>query len=363
MVRLEAVEGEYIVEYSNPLKEAVITFTDACFRELGKAFEPEGRHSFYHDIDKEFDSFWCLLSNDKVIGTVGVKKLDESTAELKALYLQSEFRGKGFGFRLLDKAVQFAKEQGYQRIVLDSMSQYDDAIRLYEKFGFKFTERYNDNPYADVFMEYKFCGVLKEFIIKDTFEEYLSVSKYINWDADCILSKAVVFQQKYPDEITLIRAVYEFVRDDIKHSWDVQDKRVTKSATEVLEQGVGICWAKANLLAALLRACGIPTGICYQRLTLGDVPETGFCIHALNAVYVKSLDRWIRLDARGNKEGIDARFDLEQERLAFPVRKDIGEEDYGVVYANPAAGLMQVLEENTDALYMYLNCLPDSILD
>ena len=53
---------------------------------------------------------------------------------------------------------------------------------------------------------------------------------------------------KYADEYSLIKAVYEFVRDEIKHSWDVQDRHVTKSATEVLEQGVGICWAKANHL-------------------------------------------------------------------------------------------------------------------
>lgn len=209
---------------------------------------------------------------------------------------------------------------------------------------------------------------MEELIIKDTkedyfLEDYLLVSKYINWNEDSILSKADEFKQKYTDEISLIKAIYEFLRDEIKHSWDVQDKRVTKSATEVLEQGVGICWAKANLLAALLRACGIPTGICYQRLTLGDMPETGFCIHALNAVYIKSLDRWIRLDARGNKEGVDAQFDLEQERLAFPIRKDIGEVDYKVVYANPSDKLMKVLEENTDALYMYLNCLPDSIFE
>lgn len=177
---------------------------------------------------------------------------------------------------------------------------------------------------------------MKELIIKDTLEEYLSVSKYINWKDDRILSKAKEFKIKFPYDISLIKAVYEFVRDEIKHSWDVQDKRVTKSATEVLEQGVGICWAKANLLVALLRACGIPTGICYQRLTLGDVPETGFCIHALNAVYIKSLDRWIRLDARGNKTGVDAQFDLEKERLAFPVRKNLGEVDYGIVYANPS---------------------------
>ncbi|MBQ4536952.1 MAG: GNAT family N-acetyltransferase [Lachnospiraceae bacterium] len=202
---------------------------------------------------------------------------------------------------------------------------------------------------------------MKELVIKDTIEEYLSVSKYIDWNEESILSKADEFKRKIPDEIALIKAIYEFVRDEIKHSWDVQDKRVTKSATEVLEQGVGICWAKANLLAALLRACGIPTGICYQRLTLGDVPETGFCIHALNAVYIKSLNRWIRLDARGNKVGVDAQFDLRQERLAFSIRKELGEVDYGIVYANPSDKLMQVLEANTDALYMYLNCLPDSI--
>lgn len=203
---------------------------------------------------------------------------------------------------------------------------------------------------------------MKDFVIKDAIEEYLSVSKYINWNDAGILSKADEFKRKNTDEISLVKNVYEFVRDEIKHSWDVQDRRVTKSATEVLEQGVGICWAKANLLAALLRACGIPAGICYQRLTLGDVPETGFCIHALNAVYIKSLDRWIRLDARGNKKGVDAQFDLEEERLAFPVRKDLGEVDCGIVYANPSDRLMHVLEENTDALYMYLNCLPDSML-
>lgn len=79
---------------------------------------------------------------------------------------------------------------------------------------------------------------MKELIIKDTIEEYLSVSKYISWNDNNILSKADEFKLKFADEVSLIKAIYEFVRDEIKHSWDVQDKRVTKSATEVLEQGV-----------------------------------------------------------------------------------------------------------------------------
>lgn len=200
-----------------------------------------------------------------------------------------------------------------------------------------------------------------ELIIQNEMSEFLSASRYINWNNASILSKSAEFMQAYADEIQLVKAIYEFVRDDIKHSWDIQDCRITRSATEVLEQGVGICWAKANLLAALLRACGIPTGICYQRLTLGDSPESGFCIHALNAVYIRSLNRWLRLDARGNKVGVDAQFDIDKEKLAFPVREEFGEVDYEIVYATPSEKLMNVLEENTDALYMYRNCLPEHL--
>ncbi len=80
---------------------------------------------------------------------------------------------------------------------------------------------------------------MKALIIKDSLEEYLSVSKYINWNDNRILSKADEFKQKYADELSLVKVIYEFVRDEIKHSWDVQDKRVTKSAAEVLEQGAG----------------------------------------------------------------------------------------------------------------------------
>ncbi len=204
---------------------------------------------------------------------------------------------------------------------------------------------------------------MQNLTIKDNINEYLSASKYINWTEPVMINKANEFKKKASDEITLIRMIYEYVRDEVKHSWDVQDKCVTKTAVEVFENKVGICWAKSNLLAALLRACNIPAGICYQRLTLGDTENTGFCIHALNAVYIKKLDRWIRLDARGNKEGVDAQFDLQEERLAFPVRREIGEVDYKIVYAHPSDKLMKILENSKDALDMYLHALPDSIYE
>ena len=72
-----------IVHYSKRLKQNVFSFTDACFSELGKKFEPEGRHAFYNNIEKTFEVFFCLTSDDdRVIGTVALKKLDNIYADV-----------------------------------------------------------------------------------------------------------------------------------------------------------------------------------------------------------------------------------------------------------------------------------------
>ncbi len=141
-----------IIIYNDEYKQKLFEFTDRCFAELGKRFEPEGRHSFYNDIPNEFDVFFCMLEKDSVIGTAALKRFDGSEAELKALYLDKDYRGKGLGSELMNKVVLAAGELGYKSIVLDSMSQYKAARRLYEKTGFKDIARYNDNEYADVFM-------------------------------------------------------------------------------------------------------------------------------------------------------------------------------------------------------------------
>ena len=142
-----------LVQYKEEYKQLVFDFTDRCFEELGKKFEPEGRHYFYNDIEKSFVSFYCLLDDEKIIGTVALKKSDDYTVELKALYLDKNYREQHLGSRLINAAIDEAKMLGCKSIVLDSMSKYKEALRLYEKYGFKDTERFNDNVYADVFMK------------------------------------------------------------------------------------------------------------------------------------------------------------------------------------------------------------------
>lgn len=192
------------------------------------------------------------------------------------------------------------------------------------------------------------------------YEEYLEKNKYIDYDNESVYKLALDLKDKSSDKIDLIKNTYYYVRDNIKHSWDAQDRRVTISASDCLNKGVGICWAKANLLAALLRANGIPSGFSYQRLTLGDTIDSGYCIHALNTVYISELDKWIRLDARGNKIGVNAEFSLDKEILAFNI-KNKGEIDYHDNHSYPDKLLMKVLEESNDALDMYLHHLPDHL--
>ena len=190
---------------------------------------------------------------------------------------------------------------------------------------------------------------------------YLSESHYIDWKDGRILQKAEQLLAISMNHIDLMKQTYHYVRDQIRHSWDARDSLVTVTASDVIREGTGICYAKANLLAALLRANHIPAGICYQRLTLGDTPDTGYCVHALNAVYLADLDKWIRIDARGNKPGVEAEFIPGQERLAFSIRPELGEIDYPEIYPEPLPITMEVLESSTDAIAMCMHSLPSAL--
>jgi transglutaminase-like putative cysteine protease len=108
-------------------------------------------------------------------------------------------------------------------------------------------------------------------------EEFLETSKYVNYDSALINFKAKeLFEAKMTDT-EKAKTAYLYVRDEILHSFDCNAQVITAVASDVLKYGTGICHAKANLLAALLRSQGIPTGFCYQHLTLVDDDSKGYC--------------------------------------------------------------------------------------
>jgi transglutaminase-like putative cysteine protease len=172
-------------------------------------------------------------------------------------------------------------------------------------------------------------------------QRYLRASAYIDFDTPEVMAVARRLAAGAASERDVVRACFEFVRDAIRHSVDFKLNPVTCKASDVLRHETGYCYAKSHLLAALLRANGIPAGLCYQRLSVGD-GGAPYCLHGLNAVYLKDVG-WYRIDARGNKPGIDARFEPPGERLAFAVRAR-EERMLPEVWAEPLPVVVEALE-------------------
>ena len=103
------------------------------------------------------DDFKSELQLQKIVGTTAVRNLYQfaSTCELKRMYVSTDFRRLGVGQKLLDRAIDFAINNGYSRMVLDSSRKLYAARTLYLKNGFLDIARYNNNYRADVFMEKK----------------------------------------------------------------------------------------------------------------------------------------------------------------------------------------------------------------
>ena len=170
--------------------------------------------------------------------------------------------------------------------------------------------------------------------------KYLENTEIIDYNHPAVAAEAKRLAQDLHEDAAIIKRCFEFVRDEICHSGDAKDDIITCKASEVLEYRTGWCYAKSHLLAALLRANGIPTGFSYQRLSCSEYKPGIYCLHGLNWVYLKDYG-WYRVDARGNKEGVDAQFDPPYEKLAFIPAEN--EYDLRENYVNPLAEVVEAL--------------------
>lgn len=185
--------------------------------------------------------------------------------------------------------------------------------------------------------------------------DYLVSDAIVDWKTPAVHQKVLDLTRSLSDEVGKARCLYEWVRDTISHSNDAGLDIVTCTASEVLHHGTGTCFSKSHLLAALLRAVDIPAGFCYQVLRLDPPVNNELVLHGLNGIYLSSLGKWIRLDARGNTGEIDARFSIDEERLAFAMDPSAGEFIHDTIFASPVSNVVHKLKKYKSRRELWLD--------
>jgi transglutaminase-like putative cysteine protease len=211
----------------------------------------------------------------------------------------------------------------------------------------------NDSPSQDFSAPFALAPERPEL------DRYLEDTIVIDWQTPAVLEKARALAEGRDDDVATARAMFEFVRDEIAHAFDIETDAVTCSASQVLEAGSGLCYARCHLLVALLRARGLPAGFGYQRLRDAEAGDR-IVLHGFAAVRLGDPPRWIALDPHCEREGLRAELDLDAPSLACAPDAERGEETIPVVFARPARRVVDLLDQ-ADSLARIRTHLPDRI--
>lgn len=118
----------------------VLKLIQVVLSEYNLNLEPQGADKDVTDLNLNYfnNNGWFQVVEDsgKIIGSVGVYKIDDDECELRKMYLYPEYHGQGIGSALMRNALEKAKELGYKYITLQTNSLLNKALPVYKKYGF-----------------------------------------------------------------------------------------------------------------------------------------------------------------------------------------------------------------------------------
>lgn len=106
-------------------------------------------------------TYVVATSDGEPVAYGGIRPLPDlpgDTVEIKRMWVHGDWRGAGLGSRMLRHLEELARSHDHDRVVLDTNGTLDEAIAMYDRAGYRRIERYNDNPYAQLFFEKPLTG-------------------------------------------------------------------------------------------------------------------------------------------------------------------------------------------------------------
>lgn len=104
------------------------------------------------------EAFFVAAQNGHIVGTVGIKKEDDRVAFLRRLFVSASHRNQQIGRKLIERAIQFCDEVGYEEVIFKTTSRMEGAIKMCQKCGFAKRAQIHLGPVE----LYKFSLLLKE---------------------------------------------------------------------------------------------------------------------------------------------------------------------------------------------------------
>lgn len=131
----------------NPALAIIIrnTLTEFGANHPGTVYYDSTTDALFELFQTPGSTYFVASRDGQLLGGAGIfpsEGLPAGTCELVKMYLVAEVRGLGLGKQLIEEALAFAKEAGYQQVYLETMPELSKAVSVYEKFGF----RYLDGP-------------------------------------------------------------------------------------------------------------------------------------------------------------------------------------------------------------------------
>lgn len=132
-----------ITSADNPFISKIIkdTLTEFDANRPGTVFtDPTTDHLFEY-FQKKGANYFIAERNNIIVGGGGIYPTDglpEDTCEFVKMYLLPEARGIGLGKEIINKSIQFAKENGYKNVYIESMPELQQALQVYAHFGFEY---------------------------------------------------------------------------------------------------------------------------------------------------------------------------------------------------------------------------------
>jgi GNAT superfamily N-acetyltransferase len=86
------------------------------------------------------NAFWVVEPADgsgRIVGTFGIEGRNSDTTELRRMYIDAEWRGRGLAQRMLRTSEEMARELGFSRMIVSTADVQRAALRFYTKSGFK----------------------------------------------------------------------------------------------------------------------------------------------------------------------------------------------------------------------------------